>query len=173
MVFGRAYSVRDVVLYVVDRLGGVRGLKKLMKLVFLVEFESCGSRCIRRYLVGGRPATRASFVIWDYGPFSKDVYEVLDDESLFDVADPTPPVLLTLTAKGRETARRAAERLPKGLKTRVDGVLRRYGLMDGGSLARLVYRMLDLDEVVKEEYIGSPVESYLKDRRFKIETVEI
>jgi len=50
--------------------GGAAGVTRLMKLVYIAELEHR-----RRF---GRPLTGASFVNYDYGPFSTDVYEAVE-----------------------------------------------------------------------------------------------
>ena len=159
------YTHLDVLLYLLKELGGrVRGVKKLMKLLFLLDYEKRGET-IRVYTYRGKPVTRTRFVIWDYGPFSRDVYDTLDEhEELFEIADPEPPVEIVLTREGWLRAREAGERLPEPVKRRVREVVERYGSLPGWRLARIVYEMLDLDDAVKEEYRGVSITRYLAER---------
>ncbi|NPA04847.1 MAG: SocA family protein [Crenarchaeota archaeon] len=172
-----AYSVRDVIVYTLLRLGGrVRGLKKLVKLVFLVQYEKSRlplRKSIVKYMVGGKPAVRADFVIWDYGPFSKEIYDVLEDESLFTIADLEPPVTVELTGEGRRLAEEAGERLPRQLARRIDAVVERFGRLSGAKLAEYVYKMIDLTPSLKEEYLGVAVDKYLEDIGIRVKMIEL
>ncbi len=169
-----SYTLLDVLLYTLYQLGGrVRGVKKLMKLLFLEDYEKRGDVLVA-YQYAGRPVTRAAFVIWDFGPFSRDVYDAMDErEELFAVTDPEPPVEITLTPRGVEQAKQAALNLPEPVRRRVEHVAARYGGYSGGELARIVYEMLGLDEAVKEEYKGVSVERYLDEMRIRVKRVDL
>jgi len=171
------YSVRDVVAYMLLALSGrVRGLKKLVKLLFLVQYERRGllwRREVVKYTVADRPATATEFIIWEYGPFSRDIYDVLDDEQYFEILDPEPPVVIGLTHKGKELAQVAGKRLPEPLRQRIRIITKRYGNWTGAQLAEHVYKMLLLDPGIKEEYIGVSVDKYLRERGIQLREEEL
>ncbi len=78
------YGLEDVVYWVLSGLGGsVDGLKKLMKLLFLVQYDVVNSRFLGKraikYLYGGKPITRAEFYLWSFGPMSNEVYNIIDE----------------------------------------------------------------------------------------------
>ncbi|MGC9051103.1 MAG: type II toxin-antitoxin system antitoxin SocA domain-containing protein, partial [Pyrobaculum sp.] len=60
------YDVGDVVAYVAFRLGNVGSLKKLMKLLFLIQYETRRLFTPRavKFLYRSAPVTRAEFFIW-------------------------------------------------------------------------------------------------------------
>jgi hypothetical protein len=55
----------------------VYSVKKLMKLVFLAQYDVEG-RVVYEYRYGGRPLARAEFYIWSFGPMSNEVYDALE-----------------------------------------------------------------------------------------------
>jgi len=96
------YTVRDVLARLIQELGGeVEGVKKLMKLVFLVQYEFPGAlpvvgrlaRRVFKYVYRGGPAARAEFFIWSFGPMSNEVYEALEGGE-FSVEAGEPPYLV-------------------------------------------------------------------------------
>jgi uncharacterized phage-associated protein len=80
------YGVREVVMFLLKSLGGgVYSVKKLMKLVFLAQYDvDVERRVVYEYRYGGRPLARADFYIWSYGPMSNEVYDALESED-FDL----------------------------------------------------------------------------------------
>jgi len=74
------YGVREVVMFLLKSLGGrVYSVKKLMKLVFLAQYDvDAERRVVYEYRYGGRPLARAEFYIWSYGPMSNEVYDALE-----------------------------------------------------------------------------------------------
>ena len=80
------YGVREVVMFLLKSLGGgVYSVKRLMKLVFLAQYDvDVERRVVYEYRYGGRPLARADFYIWSYGPVSNEVYDALESED-FDL----------------------------------------------------------------------------------------
>jgi uncharacterized phage-associated protein len=80
------YGVREVIMFLLKSLGGrVYSVKKLMKLVFLAQYDvDVERRIVYEYRYGGRPLARADFYIWSYGPMSNEVYDALESED-FDL----------------------------------------------------------------------------------------
>jgi uncharacterized phage-associated protein len=63
----------------------VYSVKKLMKLVFLAQYDvDVERRVVYEYRYGGRPLARVDFYIWSYGPMSNEVYDALESED-FDL----------------------------------------------------------------------------------------
>jgi len=152
------YDVYDVVYYLLWRLGGkVKGVKKLMKSVFLIQYERHGEGIVK-YLHRGKPVACASFYIWNYGPLSNEVYQVIDE---LPGDDEEYPVVLRLPENVDLKA--LTRKLPEPVKKRIDDVVERYGHYHGFELERLVNDMLGLDPYVKDEYRGVDVDKYLHD----------
>jgi uncharacterized phage-associated protein len=74
------YGVREVVMFLLKSLGGrVYSVKKLIKLVFLAQYDVDVEGCVvYEYRYGGRPLARTEFYIWSYGPMSNEVYDALE-----------------------------------------------------------------------------------------------
>ena len=76
------YVVKDVLAKLILELGGqVEGIKKLMKLVFLMQYDvkrSITGRRAIKYKYKGQPMARAEFFIWSFGPMSSEVYDALE-----------------------------------------------------------------------------------------------
>lgn len=151
------YSIYDVISYLIKRLGGeVKGVKKLMKLIFLIQYERKGDKIIK-YLFKGRPVTRAEFYIWSNGPMSNEVYEVIDERLRID--DREIPVIIKLPLIDISIFER---RLPEIVKKRIDDIVNRYGWLYGFELERISLKILDLDDLKKSEYMGSPIDDYIR-----------
>lgn len=168
------YTVRDVLARLIQELGGeVEGVKKLMKLVFLVQYEFPGAlpvvgrlaRRVFKYVYRGGPAARAEFFIWSFGPMSNEVYEALEGGE-FSVEAGEPPYLVRYA--GEPPA------LPQPVEGRVREVARRYGRLRGWELERRVAELLDLvPEEKKMFYMGWPVDKYLEHEGFRLVAREL
>ena len=159
------YATRDLVAYIVSRFrGGVEGVKKLMKLVFLVQYgfpRHLFGRGVVKYLYGGLPVSRAEFFIWEFGPMSNEVYEAIEGSG-FDVVTRDLTTYIVYGGPRPE--------LPPPVAKRVDGVLGRYGRKRGRELEKLTLKLLRLEDPVKKgEYMGLLVDDYLE----RIEGVHI
>ncbi len=152
------YSVYDVVIYLLKRLGGrVKGVKKLMKLVFLIQYERKNEEIIK-YLFKGKPITRAEFYIWSYGPLSNEVYEVIDERLRVDDSD--VPVIIRIPLFDTS---RSEKILPEQVKKRIDLIVEKYGSLHGFELEKISLKLLELDDYKKSEYMGSPIDDYIRD----------
>ncbi|AAL63239.1 MAG: type II toxin-antitoxin system antitoxin SocA domain-containing protein [Pyrobaculum sp.] len=166
-----SYRVEDVVYYVVKRLGEVNGIKKLMKLVFLLQYEArprLGRRIVVKYLYEGQPVARSEFYIWSFGPMSNEVYdavEALENEGLLETSLGDYIKIITKGEKAFE--------LPPPVARRVDEVAERYGRCRGWELEKVVNKMLKLDVEKKNEYMGFPVDKYLELEGLKLEMREL
>lgn len=157
------YTVNDVVFFVIRHLGGVQGLKKLVKLVFLADYERMGDVVIK-YLYGGEPLSRARFYIWTFGPMSNEVYRVVDGDLIEAQQDELGRVVLYT---------RAEPHLPTEVQTRLREVLAKYGELRGGQLERLALKLLKLRPEDKADYMGMWIDDYLREVGLKLKLVDL
>jgi len=157
------YTVNDVVFFIIRHLGGVRGLKKLMKLVFFADYERVGDVVIK-YLYGGEPLSRARFYIWTFGPMSNEVYRVVDGDLVETRLDELGRVVLYT---------RAEPHLPAEVQTRLREVLAKYGELRGGQLERLALNLLKLRPEDKADFMGMWIDDYVKEVGFKLKLVDL
>ncbi|MFP3252355.1 MAG: DUF4065 domain-containing protein [Thermoproteus sp.] len=149
------YGVREVVMFLLKSLGGgVYGVKKLMKLVFLAQYDvDVERRVVYEYRYGGRPLARADFYIWSYGPMSNEVYDALEAED-FDLVQ--GELGLEIRYAG------PAPQLPRPVAARLSDVAAEYGGWRPWQLERHVNRLLGLDVPEKKsDYMGARLVSYL------------
>ena len=165
------YTVKDVLARLILELRGeVEGVKKLMKLVFLVQYEPLrrlplAGRAFVKYLYGGKPVARAEFYIWSFGPMSNEVYEALE-EGPFTIEAGEPPYVVRY--EGPEP------RLPEPVVERIKHVVAKYGELMGWQLERKVIEMLKLTpEEKKLYYMGWPVDKYLRFEGARLEEREL
>jgi len=148
------YTAEDVIVYLLEMLGGsVKGVKKLMKLMFLLQYEREGNTVVK-YLYKHEPVARTEFFIWSYGPLSNEVYEVIDEK--LKIEDREVPVTISLSGS-------SSAELPGPVKERIEYVAKKYGDMMGYELEKKAMELLELDEHAKTEYMGVLVDSYIKD----------
>jgi len=159
------------------------GRKKIQKLLFLVEHFDLGSKRI----VKSRGLTGYRFVVWSYGPFSKEIYEDLEklvDEGYVEErvvgSDATPEyegiVLDLYTDDGfpkrmfiyeprvRDPSRilgQLEKKLDHRVVTVIDGVLQEFGLKMPHELEDFVNGLLKLSPDKKVRYWGIDIDSYL------------
>ena len=166
------YSLEDVIYTVLDRLGGsIDGLKKLMKILFLTQYDikkgMLGRKAIK-YLYGGNPITRVEFFLWNFGPMSNEVYDAIDELEDNNVIS-TEALDNLYTTVRISIARKTQVSLPKPVLSRIDEVVRKYGNYRGWELERLVKRLLGLDiEEKRNEYLGYYVDDYLRKEGFNL-----
>jgi uncharacterized phage-associated protein len=147
------YGVREVVMFLLKLLGGrVYSVKKLMKLVFLAQYDVEG-RVVYEYRYGGRPLARADFYIWSYGPMSNEVYDALESED-FDLVQ--GELGLEIYYAG------PAPQLPRPVAARLSDVAAKYGDWKPWQLEQYVNRLLGLDiPEKKSDYMGVRLVNYL------------
>jgi len=149
------YGVREVVMFLLKSLGGgVYGVKKLMKLVFLAQYDVDVERhVVYEYRYGGRPLARADFYIWSYGPMSNEVYDALEAED-FDLVQ--GELGLEIRYAG------PAPQLPRPVAARLSDVAAKYGGWKPWQLERHVNQLLGLDVPEKKsDYMGVRLVNYL------------
>ncbi|ADM27594.1 conserved hypothetical protein [Ignisphaera aggregans DSM 17230] len=125
--------LRDVVLYLVSLFPRGAGRTRIMKLLFLVDAEA------RKRL--GYTVTGVNWRRWFYGPFSRDVLEVLDElvwEGRLAV-DSGPEV--------RYIALDEPPKLPHEIKEIVDEVVNNYGFTPLRELLKRVYDEYGVEKI--------------------------
>jgi len=162
------YTAGDALAYLVLGAGGtVRGMKKLVRLAFLAQYDIEDGRAAE-YLCGGRPLMRAEFRIWLFGPFSLDIYGALAGRGFSArVAREGDRQYVVIESRGRRPG------LPEQAARRIDSVVERYGGMSGQELESLVNTLLGLDEERKERHAGQPVRRYLEGEGFETARAEL
>ena len=165
------YSLRDLALYAIKELGGqVEGLKKLMKLIFLIQYEKPRfHNYVRKYLFKGKPISGTEFYIWDFGPMSDDVYDIIEKENSIETyVDEYGRVILKLSNTSINID------LPDIVRSRIDKVIEEHGDKSGSELERYILRhILKMDEIEKREYLGIIVDNYFKIKGVNIKFVEL
>jgi len=123
----------DIVLYLVSRFPRGAGRTRIMKLLFLVDAEA------RKEL--GRPVTGVEWRRWLYGPFSREVLEVLDELVIEGrlASDPGPET--------RYKALDEPPELPGEVRRIVDRVVGEYGFLPLRELLRRVYESYGVDRL--------------------------
>jgi len=138
---------KEVLLYLLSRLGRCEGRKKLMKLMFLVEhFDPGLGRLVRKSLLGD------SFLIYHYGVFSFEVMNCYN-ELVKEGKIREGPLGLESDLKVE---------LQEKLRERVDGVIERFGNLTGYELEVRTLKMLGIEPSEKDRYFGRPVESIIR-----------
>ncbi len=166
------YGPGDVIYVVLERLGGsVDGLKKLMKLLFLVQYDIrrglLGKRAVK-YLYNGMPITGVEYFLWSFGPMSNEVYTALDELEDNNVISTEALDNLYTTVRISIASKRQVD-LPGPVLSRIDKVIRKYGGYRGWELERLVKRLLGLEvEEKRNEYLGYYVDDYLRREGFNL-----
>ncbi len=160
------YGIGDVVYAVLNSLGGsIDGLKKLMKLLFLVQYDIRGRRVIK-HLYGGKPITRTEFYLWSFGPMADEVYDTIDElenEGVITVVTSDLPFTISI-------GKRIPINLPDPVLAWVKEVVRDYGSLKGWELEKHVKELLDLTiEEKRNYYMGWPVDKYLTKEGFSLE----
>jgi len=149
------YGVREVIIFLLKSLGGgVYSVKKLMKLVFLAQYDiDVERRVVYEYRYGGRPLARADFYIWSYGPMSNEVYDALESED-FDLVQGELGLEIRYVGP--------APQLPRPVAARLSDVAAKYGGWKPWQLERYVNQLLGLDiPEKKSDYMGVRLVNYL------------
>ncbi|WP_338251856.1 Panacea domain-containing protein [Pyrodictium abyssi] len=128
-----------MLLYIVSRFPRGIGRTRLMKLLFLVDAVAAERL--------GRVVSGVEWRRWRYGPFSKEVLNVLDElvEEALLALDPGPEVRYVALAEPPE--------LPGDVKEVVDYVVDRYGFMPLTELLKEVYDRYDIHGMAMGERI--------------------
>ena len=147
-------------LYIVKKLGEVRGRKKFQKLVFLSKLEKWDVFPFR-------------FIIYFNGPYSHELRDVIDDLIINGYLSERPEsyrinpydyedrliYIYTLRKKGLSML----EKYPVKDREVLDVVLKRYGNKNGEELEKITLEILGVKK--KSEVFEMDVEDIIKSRR--------
>ncbi|MEM1610938.1 MAG: Panacea domain-containing protein [Sulfolobales archaeon] len=178
---GREHVLLYLLSGLFDKYGEVYGRKKIQKLLFLVEhYDLEGSRVVR-----SQGLTGYRFIVWLYGPFSKDVYDDLDvlvergliEEkilgsdsipqvhgirlSMYD-DDGYPKTLYIYRPRNPPKRYRLNIQIAGDLARKIDQVVQLYGGMSPTELEEHVNNLLKLTPEKKIQYWGRTVDEYLQ-----------
>lgn len=171
-----------------DKYGEVYGRKKIQKLLFLVEHYDLESNRVVR----SQGLTGYRFIVWLYGPFSKDVYDDLDvlvergliEEKILG-SDSIPqvhgirlsmydddgyPKTLYIYRPGNPfmvilkpfSRYRLGHQVPVDLARKIDQIVQRFGGMSPTKLEEHVNNLLKLTPEKKIRYWGVSMDEYLQ-----------
>ncbi|ACB40085.1 Panacea domain-containing protein [Pyrobaculum neutrophilum] len=125
-------SLRDLVLYVVSRFPKGVGRTRLMKMLFLVDMYAGEGL--------GRSLTGVDWFRWKFGPFSREVLDVLDE------LEKEGLVAVDLGPERRYIALAEPEALPDDVRRVVDRVVAEYGFKPLRELLAEVYERFKINE---------------------------
>ncbi len=173
------YSLRDVLFYILKRLDKVEGLKKLMKLLFLIQYEVrrpfIRKRYVVKYLYDNEPIIRTDFYIWRCGTYSDDVYRLVDEEAdRGTIVLNTDEYGRTIISLGKEV-QGVVINLPEKVCKRIDKILDKYGYMTGTQLEMYVLKeiLMFREPVEKEDWYGVPVDDYFKKVNIRLRQLDL
>ena len=149
---------KEVIKYVVKKIGKVEGRKKLQKLIFLIDYYNILKGINKDKILG------YDFIIYHYGPYSiglqKDIDELCNNSELNeDIIEDKSSDIVTYEYSIVDDD--ADFNIPEDLKGIVDGILDQYGNKTGGDLEREVLKLLKLSPAKKIQYFTEPVEKIL------------
>jgi hypothetical protein len=141
---------------VVLRLGKVEGLKKLNKLLFLVQYEKALlGRAVREYVWKGEPVV-GEFFLWEGGP-------VLDPTELEGLTVDGAAIPATVLPPPGVSLQDLSGVLPLPVRRRVDKVLQKYGEKRGWELEERALKVLGIrSRAHLEEVKGQTVDEFLR-----------
>lgn len=143
----RLTKSQKVLLYLVKELGRlVEGRKKLMKLLFLMEHYDTEKEKLKKNQFLGN-----SFIIYHYGVFSFDVmndYISLNNRGIMTEY----PIKTDIKT-----------RLDEETKSRIDGIIHKFGNKHGFELEEETLRMLGLSKESKIKFFGKDVKEIIRD----------
>ena len=141
-------TTKNVIFYLVKRLGIIEGRKKLMKLMFLVEHLD-----IQKSNLSKDPFIGNKFIIYHYGVFSfgvMDSYiELIHEGKIEDGI----PIRIRPTQESE---------IPEDIKSRVNKVIELFGKKDGYELEIKTIEMLGLNLSNKRECFGRSIKELIK-----------
>jgi len=157
------YAAEDVVFYILRSSGGVHGLRKLVLLTFLADYERVGGAVVK-YLYGGRPLSGAKFYVWPHSVMSNEVWRAAEGDAVKARVDQLGRVVLYTDAEPR---------LPPEVAARLREVLAKYGGLRGGQLERLALKLLRLNPEDLADYAGVWVDDYLRESGVMLKLVDL
>lgn len=140
--------------------GGVlKGRKKLTKLAFFAEYwipdEEEGMLNPNEQFGG------FSFIIYKFGPFSKELFEAFDelkDEGFVEeTRKPRKNSVIQLTPRGEKYAEKVGGKLNAEEQSQIKAVSEQLGNKPGHELEEKSLDYLGINKSEKEDYMGMPV----------------
>jgi len=160
-ILGSSFEDKDLVLEIIERCGSDRsisGRKKLMKLLFFTEYYDFDTDMLTTSL----ESPDFDFLIYKFGPFSKDVmksFDVLKNKGLIKEKKIVGGGFrIKITDEGRERLEGVSGKIPEKIEKQMSKVSEKFGDMHGNELESESLEYLGISEEEKEDYIGTPVE---------------
>lgn len=165
-LLNRKLEKEDYLLYSIDGFSsssGIRGRKKLMKLMFFLEHLNLEEN----ELTPDRQYSKNEFIIYDYGPFSFDVMngmEGLKTDGKISEEIRTKPYIINLTEKGRRRSEKIGEKISNDKIQRIQRIKEKFGNEPGWKLEQLSLEYLGIDEEEKTLRKGIPVRVLISEK---------
>lgn len=164
----RDLSDSDKLLYLIRKSssgGTLQGRKKLTKLVFFAEHWVPDEDLLSdRQTLGS-----FDFIIYKYGPFSRDLMDVFDelkDRGLIrERRNPTGESEIEITEHGGSELNNIEEEISDQDRRQILEVVDNFGYKTGGILERQSLRYLGITPEEKSEYMGMPVDVIIAENQ--------
>lgn len=148
---------QQVLVYLINKLNtlgiSIDGRKKLIKLMFLIEhYNPLDNKLHLRKFIGNK------FIIYRYGVYSFDVrgdYFKLDELRIIT----EDPIIKT-----KQNDIVDLVDLSYRTKSRIDDIIKEFGLKRGSKLESETLRMLGLDKSTKRYFIGVDVREFIRNK---------
>ena len=135
----------------------LKGRKKLTKLAFFAEYWLPEEEMLNPNEQFGE----FNFIIYKFGPFSKDLFKAFDelkDEGFVEeTRKPRGNSMIQLTPKGGEHAKEIRKKLNQEEQNQVKTVSEQLGSKSGHELEEMSLDYLGISKSEKEDYMGMPV----------------
>ncbi len=156
----------EAVLFTIGILGGVRGVTRLHKIIFLAKEE-------------GGIDIDAEFIPYYYGPWSPDIQRAINslvERHLVNVLEPSiaqgsesPPKIYVLTQDGRRMLKEVLDNIDRKELLKLKIIVSRYGFMPITYLLSYIYSKYP--EYTKLSIIRDKVEEWRRFYRLRFEEV--
>lgn len=142
--------------------GNVNGRKKLMKLVFFMEYLDFNENRLSTD-VGWDDF---DFIIYSYGPFSHDVmdeFDKLKEKKWIKEKREFMGYEIELTEEGEEKLESISNKIDEEETKRLQELCERFSKKKGGSLERKSLEYLGITKEEKKNFMGTPVEVIISE----------
>ena len=145
-------TTKNVILYMLGKMWlFAEGKKKLMKLMFLLEYYNISSgKLSTKQFLGN------DFYVYNYGVFSKDIMRSIS--TLIDqgkIQDGFPLINIDSSKSSLE----------KRVKDKVDAILDKFGKFSGYQLEVSTLKMLGIEPHEKKKYFGQDIPQILNQTK--------
>ncbi|MFW6436792.1 MAG: type II toxin-antitoxin system antitoxin SocA domain-containing protein [Halococcoides sp.] len=156
----REASKEEKLLYLISSTstnGVLKGRKKLTKLAFFAEYWLPNEEMLNpNEQFGG-----FNFIIYKFGPFSKDLFrefdELKDDGLVEETRRPRGNSIIELTKKGETQAEKIKSKLDREERCQIEAVSEEFGDKSGHVLEEKSLNCLGIEKSEKDDYMGMPV----------------